>query len=316
MIVAVRSSLKEKVEKMKGCLALIQGEELLLSRVLYKNHNRFRNDKGYKDLRMLEKTVKKLLAFRFVNTLTVLIEFIPDSISLTHITLLPSIEMMYFTHAQLYAAGVFLHRIENLILNCSLLDLQRLNLGHFWGVSAHNLGIVSRIWELCRNVLQSLHICYEGLSQIRNHLPKVEHSSAKLPESLFHLMPKNMVKNVSIENTPTSKPILSVDEFLEVDPSRVNVDLGQVVKRCEEKNDIPVESGSKDVLSDIHSIDELKDFLISESSHRKKSRKDSFTRKLSQEQWKELKKDVLKIILPKKPNKSIKLCRKLIRSRL
>ena len=42
-------------------IATLKFELKLLTQILYKNHNRFHNDKGYKDLRMLEKSVKKLV---------------------------------------------------------------------------------------------------------------------------------------------------------------------------------------------------------------------------------------------------------------
>merc|ERR1712029_617525 len=72
----------------------------------------------------------------------------------------------------------------------------------------------------------------------------------------------------------------------------------------------------KDVLSDIHSLDDLKLFIEKETEVRKTSKKTSFTRKLNQDQWKAVKKEVLKTMNPSLPNKSIKLCRKIIRNAL
>ena len=65
---------------------------------------------------------------------------------------------------------------------------------------------------------------------------------------------------------------------------------------------------AKDILSEIHSIDQLKDFLRGETESRKVSRKSSFTHKLSQDEWKSLKKEVFNNLMPTKPNKSLKLC--------
>merc|ERR1712098_100044 len=70
---------------------------------------------------------------------------------------------------------------------------------------------------------------------------------------------------------------------------------------------------SKDVLGDLHSFDDLKQFLVKESTERKICRKNSFTHKLNQEAWKSLKKCVLEEFNPKLPNKSLKLARKKIR---
>merc|ERR1712029_789368 len=72
----------------------------------------------------------------------------------------------------------------------------------------------------------------------------------------------------------------------------------------------------KDVLGEIHSLNDLKAFIEKETEVRKTTKKTSFTRKLNQEQWKALKKEVLKSWNPSLPNKSIKLSRKIIRNAL
>ena len=54
---------------MKADLQIVLEEEVLLNQVLYKIHNRFHNDRGYKDLRMFDKTVRKLLAHHHVQKL-------------------------------------------------------------------------------------------------------------------------------------------------------------------------------------------------------------------------------------------------------
>ena len=120
---------------------------------------------------------------------------------------------------------------------------------------------------------------------------------------------------------------MNVDEFLDLgEPVKRKPDVEitseelPVVKKLkvdseavEDKEATPGKAEKKDCLTDIHSIEEFKKFLSEESDLRKTSKKNSFTRKLSQDQWKALKKEILSNLNPVIPNKSVKLCRKLIR---
>ena len=133
------------------------------------------------------------------------------------------------------------------------------------------------------------------------------------------------------------KDNVAVDDFLDIgDPVKRQVQcsldynqderlskdrsLEATVLNKKRKMKVPTESKNsdqtttKDVLSEIHGFEQLKDFLKSESESRRVSRKSSFSHKLSQESWKLLKKDVLSNFNATKPNKSLKLCRKLIRN--
>ena len=182
------------IEEIEDDLNTLAGEFKLLSHILYKNHNRFRNDKGYKDLRMLEKTLQKFLNHKFLKSLTDFVGFIPDSPSSHRKTYLPTQAMGFHTQLRLYGAGAFLARIEMLSKNSALLDVQRLNLGHFWGVSAQNLAVVGRIWLVCRHVLVGVQTCYDGLGQLLAELPGDR--SRETPSDLFAFMPENIVKQV------------------------------------------------------------------------------------------------------------------------
>ena len=60
------------------------------------------------------------------------------------------------------------------------------------------------------------------------------------------------------------------------------------------------------------SIEDVNNFIESQSKLRKINRKESVTRKLSQDEWKSLKRNVLAGLNHNQPNKSIKLCKQLI----
>merc|ERR1719233_2285854 len=315
--------------------------------------------------------------------------FIPDSSSSTIIKVyLPTYAMGLHAQLQLYGTGALLHRVEMLSKNSALLDVQRLNLGHFWGVAAQNLAIVGRVWAVCRNLLMGVQICYHDMFRLLTELQS-EDKTVEMPENLFSFMPEDLVLQVeqtSIvdtnkvkSNVESNEDSVTVDSFLDIgEPvkremkSSINEDLkkrpntdttfnlaalnkkrkndfvddGEPVNRemnCspgdQEKRPVKdknlnlavmnkrrkmevsnIDSSDsdkstlRDLLSDVHSLEQLKDFLKSESESRKVSRKTSFSHKINQESWKLLKKEVLANFISTKPKKSLKLCRRLIRN--
>jgi len=347
-LIGIKSKIKRKFDDINKDLDILSSEFKLFSHILYKNHNRFRNDKGYKDLRMLEKSLKKFLNHKFSNNIVNFLGFIPDfSASKTY---LPTYAMGLHTQLQLYGAGAFLHRIEMLSRNSALLDVQRLNLGHFWGVSAQNLAVVGRIWIVCRHMLLGVQLCYKGIVRLLDDIPGDSSSSTKMPEDLFAFMPEDLVEQVKLvetdiieqeSKTEVNRETVTVDDFLDIgEPVKREVEtssyIGEEIKRPNveskinlvalnkrrkiESSSSPYDSDkydksvSKDVLSELHSFEQLKDFLESETEARKVQRKNCFTRKLNQSEWKLLKKEVLSNFIATKPNKSLKFSRKLIRN--
>ena len=327
IIIKSRTKIKSTDVESKENIKIIKDEAKLLNTLLYKNHNRFRNDKGYKTLRMVEKSLQKFLDSPFHTTLPDLLQFIPDSPLQTNVHL-PTLTMGQYCMLQCLQSAAVLSKLEILCRRSGLLNMQRLNLGHFWGVAAVNLAVVGRIWVIVRNLLTRHQIVFSHLLKISLHLPgqAAEHC---LPENLFEFLPEDLKEhykdhetNADLEVTEDGGGVMTVDDFL---------DLGEPVKRKtevkEEKpevkklrlsndSDIKAKPEERDDLSQIHSLDELKEFLKKESEKRKVSKKTSFSRKLNQDQWKAVKKEVLVNMNPKLPNKSIKLCRKIIRTAL
>ena len=84
---------------MKKDLGIITEELKILSHILYKNHKGFRNDKGYKDLRMLQ----SFLSHYFMKSLADLMECIPDSASSQLKTYIPAMSQ----HARFLKGLIF-----------------------------------------------------------------------------------------------------------------------------------------------------------------------------------------------------------------
>ena len=331
-IVKCRSKVKDHQPEMAELTKTLQDESKLLDAFLYKNHNRFRNDKGYRTAKMLDKTLKKLLDLPYLEKLTDFLQFVPSHQQTTR---LPTVAMSHYCQVLLTIAAKFLLKIDHLSRKSGLLNMQRLNLGHFWGFAALSLAVISRIWILCRNLLCKLEVCYSNLGKMNQFLPGVplgyllpEYLSQLLDDELRNFV-ENYLKSESLKHSAHfGSNVLDVDAFL---------DLSEPVKRCLDVTDsfegetsvkrskveadksnptTPVSEEKKDCLSDIHSIEDFKKFIIEESNLRKTCKKTSLTRKLSQSEWKMLKKEVLCNLNPVIPNKSIKLCRKMIRKSL
>ena len=300
---------------MKADLQIVLEEEVLLNQVLYKIHNRFHNDRVYKDLRMFDKTVRKLLAHHHVQKLEVLLSFLPSALTSlpSSLTSLPTRAMAHHSALQLYGAAALLHRLLALATNSGLLAVQRLNLGHFWGVGAQQLACVARLWLVARHLLASLQAAYCPLIRLLALLPGEEEEVMKLPSNLDSLLPEDLVGGMEVveeaveEVEMVEKRVASVDSFL---------DISVPVKRLKTVEPVVAEAKQKDSLSDIHSLEELKLFLEAETKLRKVSKKTCLTRHLKQEDWKRLRTDILKAVNEKMPNKSLKLCCRIFRSAL
>ena len=169
---------------------------------------------------------------------------------------------------------------------------------------------------------------FSHLLKISSNLPGLA-AEYSLPQDLFEFLPEDLKEQLQKEQKTLDQEanveskVISVDDFL---------DIGEPVKRkfevisSKEDSDVKMlrlsnESDNakpegKDELSQIHSLDEIKEFMKKETENRRVSKKTSFTRKLNQDKWKAVKKEVLGNMNPKLPNKSIKMCRKIIRQAL
>jgi len=323
-IITSRTIVRNNLSEAKEVLPKLVEESKLMTTFLYKNHNRFRNDKGYKLTRMVEKSVQKVLKFPLVPLAEDLLQFIPDSPHQMDIHL-PTVAMCQFLLLQLMNAAEILQKIEILCKNSGLLSIQRLNLGHFWGVAAVNLAVLGRIWVLCRNLLSQIWIMYSNLTKISKNLPGEAIENLRLPEDLNKFVTQDLSKLLqnNAGNNDETGAVITVDDFLDIGtPVKRKAEIVVTAKKPKIESVSPEEAPmkddtqKKDVLGEIHSLNDLKAFIEKETEVRKTAKKTSFTRKLNQEQWKALKKEVLKSWNPSLPNKSIKLCRKIIRNAL
>jgi len=325
-IIQLRWKLKDALEGFDGDLSRFNEEGNLLAQVLYKIHNRFHNDPGYKDLRMLEKSAKKLLRHNFMRSLNTFISYLPASATSSQ---LPTSLMGRHAALQLYGAAALLHRVVMLCQLSGVSAFQRISLGHFWGVAAHQLGMVGRLWSLARHMLLTLHVAFSPLRILVTLLPG-EQIGKPLPGTLEHFLPeedgntlKYSIGNEDLKVASAVEDQISVDSFLDlgVPVQRAKVERPRVeamtVEACVGgKVEVEAQKTKSDAFSELHSLDQLGAFLKQETKMRKVSKRTCITAKLKQEEWKELKAEVVKAMNERVPNKSLKLCRKILRKAL
>ena len=307
---------KEALVGLGTDLKSLREEQVLLNQLLYKIHNRFHNDKGYRDLRMVDKTLKKLVSQNLLRGVEGLLPLLP-----TLPSPLPTQPMAHHSVLQVYALAALTHRLVVLATNSSLLATQRLNLGHFWGVGASQLACLARIWLLARRLGGGLHEVYHPMLDLLPLLPGPR-GEQELPPDLSTLLPDNVVarrqgiKEVDVVKVDPGSLASFLDLGVEV--RRPKLESEHLVNKVEEvKIDESLKQVvKKDAFSEIHSLEELKQFLETETKTRKVSKKTSLSRKLSQDKWKLVRAEVLNAVNEKTPNKSLKTCRKLLRAAL
>lgn len=336
-IVQLRWQIRDALEGVDGNLSRFNEELNLLSQVLYKIHNRFHNDPGYRDLRMLEKSTKKFLGHNFLRSSNTFLSYLPSSPSCSQ---LPTNLMARHAALQLYGAAALLDRVLMLCRLSGVSAFQRISLGHFWGTAAHQLGVVGRLWSIARHLILTINEAFSPLRSLVAVLPGNE-TGKSLPETLNHLLPEdcNLVKHRNIikdlkEDASTVESQIYVDSFLDlgVPVQRSKIEALRVEAKDQfqsseiEREELPEEQPAEasvamqkiktDTFSDFHSFDQLRTFLKQETKMRKVSKKTCITAKLKQEEWKNLKMEVLKAMNESVPNKSLKLCRKILRKAL
>lgn len=184
---------------------LIEGnlnvELSILSQFLYKNHNRFRNDKCHRFLKLIQKS-----ANRFFNELKLdkeVLKFsgvfpIPLDIKNKNKIYLPTKQMLEFILVRLYGGGNLLWKLIAHCQNAGELCVQRLKLGHFWNIGLNNLSCVSRLWALSISMLVLVEKAYQCFLLL---LPILPASNVKWQAMECHYeFPQNIAQVILGEN--------------------------------------------------------------------------------------------------------------------
>jgi len=146
-IVRARKKFFKATQQIEKAISLLDSEMVLMSRMIYKQRNQFRNDHGFKSLQTTRKSVEKCLQnYPRLATQTLLNLLPQDCYCSVHLP-----DMCLPQHLGLLT-WVFKHSLHRVVHCCYLLTsqaLSRLQLGHIWHVAVLRLAVASRVWSLC-----------------------------------------------------------------------------------------------------------------------------------------------------------------------
>jgi hypothetical protein len=342
-IISHQSNLRQALGKIEKGIKLLENENHLLTRILYKDKNKYRNDHGFKTMQMLRKSVEKASSNYPKAYLENLVSWLPQVVySTVH---LPPASLAEYAGLRTWLAC---HSLERVLHCCHLIAVHascRVVLSHEVHAALLRLSIAGRMWAISIHTKKYVDEAMQSLAGCSNNIPIGRNFYSKeLVAKIF--------KGYS------TKKIASIPTASALADTSMTFDLGEKVSRsfiideklrrqtvinefsnpeisiCYEKKksnglslnpkgNISNNTETKkkpdfdlSVLSNLKSLEDFKSFLDSENARRKVNRKESLTRRLPQDKWKALKREVSSSFKPNLPKKSAKLCRKLIRQAL
>lgn len=327
------TTMKRTVAKLREINSYAKVDLTVLNNLIYKNHNRFRNDKGFRDLKLVKKAALRL--FQEVQLDNLVEELaanmpVPFDIKTSAGVYLPVAPMAEHLMVRLHGTAKLALATAQYCENAAAKSKQKMGLGHFWNVALYCSACVSRLWALSISTLSCILETYEEFSNFCPCLPSQQNtwlpSGYKLPESLLaditHSKEHLAVIKKKIEDCcPTKKASsTNITSRLSAGPHKNIQDVGVIVQRDSIPQSLPdltTEEAKasaaipiiptkkwkkivKSVTQLTESSDSLAKFISDESGHRKRDRKTAVTKSLSQDQWKEMRgqlKDTLSEIM-------------------
>ncbi|KYM82908.1 hypothetical protein ALC53_06619 [Atta colombica] len=145
----------------------------VLSRLIYRMKNKFRNDKGFMSMVKLDKALDNCYRMCLKNdyvTLKSLIQMRDGMYSL------PSRQNLEYVLARTQGFGKLMTRIESMSWIASHYFISRIKLGHVWNVALIALATVCRIWFHTRYILSKCCFWYDELYR---YAPQFQYVGAK-----------------------------------------------------------------------------------------------------------------------------------------
>ncbi len=125
-------------------------ERAVLQTIVYKNQHRFRNDKGFRDVRLVSKCVDRLYEVDLAKTVRDFLDSLPPLADIVGsddgAIYFPTASML--SHVAGRLEGVF-RLLEKLGVYCLLagdMQLRRMRLGHVWNAAMVNVAVISKLW--------------------------------------------------------------------------------------------------------------------------------------------------------------------------
>jgi len=367
-IISHQTSLRKVLAIIDKGFKVLEVENQLIIRLVYKGKNKYRNDHGFKTLQILKKSVEKCLMNYPKSYIEEFLDMLPRVV---HVSVhLPPASLAEYAGLRTWVAIQSLQRIMHCCHLSAVHASRRVTLSHEVHAAILRLSISGRIWVVAKFLLKHMATVMEGLYGCSQRIPigknfyceedlgrifsgytdqkstvtlteeviesfevgcKVSRSyideeklrqdslvesfgwSEKVSESDHRKENRSLKKSKILESLSFSGMVAESDKK---ESKAVKLPNKEINKIKESKNNYEEIDSAIIALYNLKTLDDLKSFLESETQKRKVNRKAALTRKLSQDQWKDLKRRVLSNIKPNLPKTSIKQGRKLIKEAL
>ncbi|XP_040577429.1 uncharacterized protein [Lepeophtheirus salmonis] len=285
-----RETVKEALKAAKVFSELIlssikklKGEEILLKGLIRRNQRQFVNDKGFKDLKMIVKTLRR---FNDIKLNKLILDFYSSFPTTFNIMEKPPESLALVKQSDLrvviiriYQSIVLLEKIRDVYtLNAGENCFKRMRLGHHWSLALAWLGSVSRICSLVSNsIINLMKDTYDDLM------------------SLYAL---NILggEDTTFEPNKLNLPPKFGDKTRKETSNEILLEVGVVVERKSEvqMSESMLKRGRLIVktFSAFKVKSSLLDWIKQETEQRKVNRKKSLTKPLSAEKWKSFRKQL------------------------
>jgi hypothetical protein len=141
--------LRSVLSSLDGANLIINTEEKLLERLVIKNHNHFRHEKSFKDVKVVLKCTRRLREVHVRGVVADLHSCLPlvvDVVKQHGSVLLPTLQMLHFAMLRLMGAFAIIQKLDLFCKQAALAQEQRMKTGHFWNAAVQFLAAGSRIW--------------------------------------------------------------------------------------------------------------------------------------------------------------------------
>ncbi|GJQ71501.1 hypothetical protein Trydic_g11218 [Trypoxylus dichotomus] len=174
---------------------ILNREAALLSRCIYRVKMKFRSDKG---LKAMEKLNRTLLQFKYLDLYSMLDDFVSLLPNSDDGMYLPSRNMLDYILVRLQGVTYLMYRATDIAQIVADNMGSRVCIGHVWKVAVVILAAVSRIWFICRDIV--------------NWLPE----NYDLPEYLESWLDINWINEQKFTNFEQVKTKSSIQDLLNV----------------------------------------------------------------------------------------------------
>lgn len=172
-------------------------ELAILSQFLYKNHNRFRNDKCQRSLKLIKKSTDRFLdELNLDKEVSKFSGVFPIAIDIKNKNklYLPTKEMLEYIIVRFYGGANLLWKIIVYCQNAGESSVQRIRLGHFWNIGLNNLSCVSRLWGLSISMLVLVEKAYDCFLLL---VPLLPANKSSIKDQDYCEFPKNIAQEIT-----------------------------------------------------------------------------------------------------------------------